>query len=109
MPVVDGLPVPVVRWHVAPRKPAPGPPQHPVDYRAVIGPPATALRGLIGQQWLQPGPLLIGQIVTIEHADGLPHPPFKIRGTRSRGLITCTGAALPGAASVRFGGTHPPS
>src|SRR5215218_2786434 len=83
MPVVDGLPVPVVRWHVAPRKPAPGPPQHPVDYRAVIGPPATALRGLIGQQWLQPGPLLIGQIVTIEHADGLPHPPFKIRGTRS--------------------------
>jgi hypothetical protein len=49
----------------------------------VIGPPAAPLWGLIGQQGLQPGPLLIGQIVTIEHGDGLPHPPFKIRGTRS--------------------------
>src|SRR5215203_3072954 len=85
MPVVDGLPVPVVRWHVAPRKPAAGPPEHPVDHRPVIGPTTTPLRLLAGQQRFQPGPFLIGQIVTIEHADGLPHPPFKIRGTRSSG------------------------
>jgi hypothetical protein len=44
------------------------------------------LRGLIGQQRLQPGPLFIGQIVTIEHGDRLPHPPLKIRGTRSNGI-----------------------
>src|SRR5215207_2129135 len=85
MPVVDGLPVPVVRWHVAPRQPAAGPPEHPVDHRPVIGPTTTPLRLLAGQQRFQPGPFLIGQIVSIEHPLGLPHPLIKIRGTRSSG------------------------
>ena len=83
MPVVDGLPRSVVRGHVTPRQPASSPPEHSVDHRAVIGPSTTPLRGLIGQQRLQPSPFLIGQVVTIEHADGLPHPPVKIHGTRS--------------------------
>src|SRR5215212_7477013 len=83
MPVVDGLPRPVVRGYVAPWQTTAGPPEHPVDHRAVIGPPATPLRLLAGQQRLQPGPFLVGQIVSIEHTDGLPHPPVKIRGTRS--------------------------
>jgi hypothetical protein len=54
----------------------------------VIGPPATPLRLLAGQQRLQPGPFLVGQIVSIEHAGGLPHLPVKIRGTRSSGRRT---------------------
>src|SRR6185436_14046795 len=83
MPVVDGLPRTVIRGYVAPRQSAAGPPEHAVDHGAVIGPPATPLRLLAGQQRLQPGPFLVGQIVSIEHADGLPHPPVKIRGTRS--------------------------
>jgi hypothetical protein len=41
------------------------------------------LRFLAGQQRFQQGPFLVGQIVTIEHPLGLPHPPIKIRGTRS--------------------------
>src|SRR3954467_15837284 len=83
MPVVDGLPVPVVRGHVAPRQTTAGSPEHPVDHRPVIGPTTTPLRLLAGQQRLQPGPFLIGQIVSIEHSLGLPHPLIKIRGTRS--------------------------
>src|SRR6185436_368128 len=88
MPVVDGLPRPVVRGYVAPWQSTAGPPEHPVDHGAVIGPPATPLRLLAGQQRLQPGPFLVGQIVSIEHADGLPHPPVKIRGTRSSAAPT---------------------
>src|SRR3954449_8407134 len=92
MPVVDGLPVPVVRWHVAPRQPAAGPPEHPVDHRPVIGPTTTPLRLLAGQQRLQPGPFLISQIVSIEHPLGLPHPLIKIRGTRSSAARTLSGS-----------------
>src|SRR5215213_1149195 len=88
MPVVDGLPRPVIRGYVAPWQSTAGPPEHPVDHGAVIGPPATPLRLLAGQQRLQPGPFLIGQIVSIEHTDGLPHPPVKIRGTRSSWVVT---------------------
>ena len=51
----------------------------------MIGPPATPARALVGLQRLQPGPLRIGQIMTIEHQLGLPHLAFKIRGTRSSG------------------------
>ena len=83
MTVVDGLPVPVDRRYVTPRQPAPGPPKHSVDHSAVIGPPATPLRGLVRQKWFQPRPFLIGQIMAIEHEVGLPHPQIKIRGTRA--------------------------
>src|SRR3954454_17505103 len=96
MPVVDGLPVPVVRWDVAPRQPAAGPPEHPVDHRPVIGPTTTPLRLLAGQQRLQPGPFLIGQIVSIEHPLGLPHPLIKIRGTRSNGMTMTVRRVAPG-------------
>src|SRR4051795_3152116 len=98
MPVVDGLPRPVVRGYVAPWQSTAGPPEHPVDHGAVIGPPATALRLLAGQQRLPPGPFLVGQIVSIEHPDGLPHPPVKIRGTRSdmeAGPVKRQGEAVP--------------
>src|SRR3954452_13299123 len=83
MPVVEGLPMPVVRGHVAPGQPAAGSPEHSVDHCAVIGPAPTPWRSLTGQQRLQPGPFLVGQIMTIEHETGLPHPLIKIRGTRS--------------------------
>src|SRR3954447_26342608 len=83
MSVVDGLPMPVVRGHVAPGQPAAGSPEHSVDHCAVIGPARTPLRFLTGQQRLQSGPFLVGQIMTIEHETGLPHPLIKIRGTRS--------------------------
>src|SRR6185312_12996083 len=83
MSVVDGLPMPVVRGNVAPGQPAAGSPEHSVDHCAVIGPAPTPLRFLTGQQRLQPGPFLVGQIMTIEHETGLPHPLIKIHGTRS--------------------------
>jgi hypothetical protein len=34
---------------------------------------------------LQPGPFLIGQVMTVEHEQGLSHPQIKIHGTRSSG------------------------
>jgi hypothetical protein len=52
----------------------------------VIGPSATPPRRPIRQQRLQPGPLRIGQIVTIKHQQGLPHPALLIHGTRSSGV-----------------------
>src|SRR4051812_41679249 len=68
MPVVDGLPVAVHRWHVPPANPAPGPPEQPVDHCAVISPSTSTTWGLIGQQGLHPVPLCISQVMAIEHA-----------------------------------------
>src|SRR5215207_10043461 len=85
MPVVDGLPTPERGRHVPPRNATTGPPEHPVEDRAVIGPPPTARRGLVRQQRLQPGPFLVGQIMTMQHQKDLLHPALKIRGTRSKG------------------------
>src|SRR4051794_28130024 len=83
MPVRDGLPA-SERWrHIPPRDTTTGPPEHPVEHGAVIGPPATATRDLVGQQRFQTSPLRIGQIVSMQHPTGLPHPALKIRGTRS--------------------------
>src|SRR6185312_491007 len=103
MAVVDGLPMPVVRGNVAPGQPAAGSPEHPVDHRTVIGPAPTSLRFLTGQQRLQPGPFLVGQIMTIEHADGLLHPLIKIRGTRSSptdGILTSAVATVVGSGGL---------
>jgi hypothetical protein len=83
MPVSDGLPMPERRRHVPPRDTTPGPPQHPVEHHPVIRPPPTPTRSLIGQQRFQPGPFLIGQIMTMQHEKDLPHPTLMIRGTRS--------------------------
>src|SRR3954447_22809652 len=86
MPVREGLPA-SERWrHVPPRDTTTGSPEHPVEYRAVIGPPATATRDLVRQQRLKASPLRIGQIVSMQHPPGLPHPALKIRGTRSSRL-----------------------
>src|SRR5215218_3038537 len=83
MPVRDGLPAAERRRHVPPRDTTTGPPEHPIEDRAVIGPPATATRNLVGQQRFQTSPFRIGQIVSMQHPPGLPHPALKIRGTRS--------------------------
>src|SRR3954462_5618151 len=83
MPVVDGLPTPERGRYVPPRNATAGPPEHPVEDRAVIGPPPTATRGLVRQQRLQPGPFLVGQIMTMQHQKDLLHPALKISGTRS--------------------------
>src|SRR3954447_3959517 len=83
MPVVHGLPATERRRHVPPRDTTTGPPEHPVEHRTVIGPPATPTRSLVRQQRLHPCPLRIGQIVSMQHPPGLPHPALKIRGTRS--------------------------
>jgi len=50
----------------------------------VIDPPPTTTRDLVGQQRFQTSPFRIGQIVSMQHPPGLPHPALKIRGTRSR-------------------------
>src|SRR6201989_2001186 len=83
MPGVDGLPRPARRRHVPPRDTTAGPPEHPVEHHAVISPPPTPTRRLIGQQRFQPGPFLVGQIVTMQHEKDLPYPALMIRGTRS--------------------------
>src|SRR3954462_10014086 len=83
MPVRDGLPAAERRRHIPPRDTTTGPPEHPVEHRAVIGPPPTTTRDLVGQQRFQTSPFHIGQIVSMQHPPGLPHPALKIRGTRS--------------------------
>jgi hypothetical protein len=84
-------------------KPAPGPPEHTVDHHAVIGPTTTPLRFLAGQQRLQPSPLLVAQIVSIEHPLGLPHPLIKIRGTRSSEVHHTLVIGIERSASSRAG------
>ena len=64
-------------------QPAPGPPEHSVEHRPVIGPPSAPLRGLVGQQGFQPSPLRVGQVMAIEHGLDLPYPAVMIHGTRS--------------------------
>src|SRR3954451_18435969 len=92
MPVRDSLPASERRRHIPPRDTTTGPPEHPVEHRAVIGPPPTTTRDLVGQQRFQTSPFHIGQIVSMQHPPGLPHPALKIRGTRSS----------------RSGGSNPP-
>jgi hypothetical protein len=90
MPVVDGLPVPVVARQIPPGTAGAGPPQHPVDHRSMISPPPTPARRLIGQQRFQPGPLLLSQVMTIVHRNDLPHPTQKIHGTRPKSALLTT-------------------
>src|SRR3954462_11799606 len=82
MPPLQGSEVPVAGRNIPPLRPGPGPPQDPVDHLPVIVPPAPAARRPVRQQRLQPDPLRISQIVTIEHRPGLPTPPAKIGETR---------------------------
>ena len=66
MPVREGLPASERRRHIPPRDTTTGPPEHPVEHRAVIGPSPTATRGLVRQQRLQPGSYRLtinGQVV----------------------------------------------
>src|SRR3954454_7909645 len=88
MPVRDGLPASERRRHIPPRDTTTGPPEHPVEHRAVIGPPPTTTRDLVGQQRFQTSPFHIGQIVSMQHPPGLPHPALKIRGTRSSASLS---------------------
>src|SRR3954463_6132672 len=82
MPPVQRSEVPVAGRNIPPWRPGPGPPQDPADHLPVIVPPAPAARRPVRQQRLQPDPLRISQIVTIEHRPGLPNPPAKIGETR---------------------------
>src|SRR5947208_16179872 len=93
MPVVDGLPASERGRYIPPWDTTAGPPEHPVEHRAVIGPPPTPTRGLAGQQRLQTRPLRIGQIVSMQHPPGLPHLALKIRGTRSSCPSSSTSAS----------------
>jgi len=81
---VDGLPVPVLRRQIPPRRTGTRPPQHSVDDAPMILPPAAAPRRTVRQQRLQPSPLRIRQIMTTNHKSGLSHPPSKIQETRPR-------------------------
>src|SRR3954452_19248340 len=97
MPVVDGLPATERRRHIPPRDTTTGPPEHPVEHRAVIGPPPTPTRSLIGQQRFQTSPFRIRQIVSMQHPPGLSHPTLKIRGTRSstQACPSASGTTVP--------------
>ena len=80
MPVVDGLPASERRRHIPPRDTTTGPPEHPVKHRAVIGPPATATRDLVGQQRFQTSPFRIGQSCRCS-----THRVYRIQLSRSAG------------------------
>jgi hypothetical protein len=85
MPMVDGLPVPVVTMQIPPRTAGTSPPQHPIDHRSMIGPPPTAHPGAAsGQATTVPAAPTLPQS---NHGDraprrDLPHPTRKIHGTR---------------------------
>src|SRR3954453_12070564 len=81
MPPMQRSEVPVAGRNVPPWRPRPGPPQDSVDHLPVIVPPASAARRPVRQQRLQPGPLRVGQIVTIAPGPGLAAPPVKIGET----------------------------
>jgi len=78
MPVIDGLPVPVLRGQVTPRAARPAPEQDPVDHHAVVIPAATLPR-VRRQQRLQPRPLLIAQIMPIQPI--ISHRPIQAETT----------------------------
>src|SRR5215213_1230585 len=100
MPVRDGLPASERGRHIPPRDTTTGPPEHPVEHRAVIGPPPTTTRDLVGQQRFETNPFRIGQIVSMQHPPGLPHPALKIRGTRSSGADAPARQGMPWSASA---------
>ena len=74
---VHGLPGPIAGRHVPPRRPGPGPPADPVDQLAFAPGGWPAGLDALGQQRLQPGPLLVGQ-VSSSHAGSISRtpPPF---------------------------------
>ncbi len=94
---MQGSEVPVAERNVPPWRPSPGPPQDPVDHLPVIIPTASAARRPVRQERLQPSPLRISQIVTIEHRPGLPNPPVKIGETRPSSTTCPPDAAYSGS------------
>src|SRR3954452_11742378 len=91
MPVRDGLPVPERGRYVPPRDTTTGPPEHPVEHRAVIGPPATPTRSLVGQQRFQTSPFRIGQIVSMQNR------VYRIQHSRSAGHALAAPVSMPTA------------
>src|SRR4051794_16946736 len=98
MPVRDGLPAAERRRHIPPRDTTTGPPEHPVEHRAVIGPPPTTTRDLVGQQRLQTSPLRIGQIMSMQHPPGLP----RVDGDREALRILLAGSAFLAQVPPRY-------
>src|SRR4051795_10903420 len=90
MAPVQGSEVPLAGGNIPPWRPGPGPPQDPVDHLPVIVPTAAAARRPVRQQRLQPDPLRISQIMTIEHRPALPNPPAQIGETRPSGPLRDT-------------------
>src|SRR5436305_7056938 len=82
MPIVGGLPVPILARQVTPGRPGPGPPEHSIKDQPVVHPAATSTRAPVGQQRLQPDPFLVSQVMAIKHKEDLPHPLAVIHGTR---------------------------
>src|SRR3954469_24962230 len=85
MPVVDGLPVPVLAGQVAPGCTGPGPPEHSVDHLPVIDPSATPAGRTVRQQRLQPGPFGVRQVMSVKRDWSCPSAP------PDRNLIQQTG------------------
>src|SRR6266516_4747456 len=98
MPVVHGLPVPVLSGQVTPRAPRPGAEEDPVDHRAVVVPPVPLPR-VSRQQRLQPRPLLITQIMPIQpiisHSTISAETATKIYETRPRRLRSALATYRP--------------
>src|SRR3954451_12908672 len=103
MPPVQGSEAPLAGRNIPPWRPGPGPPQDPVDHLPVIVPTAAAARRPVRQQRLQPDPLRISQIVTIEHRPGLPNPPAQIGETRPSTATAVMAVPVRGLGSGRRG------
>ena len=69
MPVISGLPVPVLTRQITPA--GTGPEQDPVDHHPVIGPPPAPPR-IGGHHRQQPLPFLTGQVMPVQ---AIIHPP----------------------------------
>src|SRR5258708_6351730 len=104
---VDGLPVAVPGRQTTPRGTRTGPPEHAVAPRAGIHPRTAALRSAVGKQRLQPSPLRIAQIMTINHTDDLPDPLPKIQETRPSRASPTPAHPAPRSCAPRPEMVHP--
>src|SRR5215218_9264887 len=91
MPVRDGLPAAERRRHIPPRDTTTGPPEHPVEHRAMIGPPPTTTRDLVGQQRFETNPFRIGHSPTWQ-----PKPVSIKSGTFQSRATSRFAGVLPG-------------
>jgi hypothetical protein len=98
---VDGLPRSVPCGHIAPRRARAGPPADPVDQLSLAPPGWPARLLALGQQRLQPGPLLVGEVSSSHSRSISPHLPTSETHPNGHGRGAGAATALAAAARAR--------